>query len=367
MAINPLIPSDMTSGMSRKSNKNHDNKPSITDHSESHNVTELADETPAAEEWKFLQSTDEMSAVVTQFYNRKLYDKKMEELSFSYEYILEESAEVKTEKILQAAQSKDVNLNVLVTYVHKLFPDDSDLIVVLRGLTRRNKIDKIVKENLQRALDYIENTIVQKFVKSGINCALKAKLFGKILSLSPKLLRTCYRNFLLSENSAIDTYIDLISNFGYQKRACVLDFIEDSLLCDINAHDASCSASEFGFFLKKMCQLQLLQASERQFLQYTVSNAKAHKLDDSEDVWLYFLLLVLKKPDSISINLEEIKTKVLKSNTDQEVTELLMIIYWGFRKLPTLLFSEESSLPETLEFISNEINKYAAFHKFNSY
>lgn len=367
MAINPLIPSDMTSGMSRKSNKNHDNKPYIMDHSESHNIPELADETPAAEEWKFLQSTDEMSAVVTQFYNRKLYDKKMEELSFSYEYILEESVEVKTEKILQAAQSKDVNLDALVTYVHKLFPDDSDLIIALRGLIRRNKIDQIVKENLQRAIDYIEKTIVKKFVKSGINCALKAKLFGKILYLSPKLLRTCYRNFLLSENSAIDTYIDLISNFGYQKRACVLDFLEDSLLCDINAHDASCSTSEFGFFLQKMCQLQLLQAAERQFLQYTVIKAKAHKLDDSEDIWLYFLLLVLKKPDSIAISLSEIKTKVLKLHTDQEVIELLMIIYWGLRKLPILLFLEEHFLTEILEFICSEINEHTAFHKFNAY
>ncbi len=39
----------------------------------------------------------------------------------------------------------------------------------------------------------------------------------------------------------MEIYSDWITSYGYQRRLVVLDFIEGSLLTDIDANDASCS------------------------------------------------------------------------------------------------------------------------------
>lgn len=295
MAINTPPPADIMGRMQRTNSDIRNDNLSRADSSVGRSASEIADENPASEQWRFLQSTDEMSAAITQFYNRKLYEKKTEELSSGFEHILDEDVESKTDKILQTAQQPKINFHALVDYVHKLFPDESDLILILRELIRRKTINKVVKKKLQKLLEHIDQQADQKLVKSGINCALKAKLFGKTLSLQPRLLRASYREFLLNESSAVDFYTDWISNFGYEKRGCVLEFIEGSLLCDINALDASCSSTEFGFFLQKLCQLQLLQAAERIFIKYITNSTIISKLNNKEDEWLYFFVIIIKK------------------------------------------------------------------------
>ncbi|HHL2712782.1 TPA: type III secretion system gatekeeper subunit SctW [Yersinia enterocolitica] len=366
MAINTPPLADIPGGMQRK-NSGRDNAVSQTNSSAGRNVSEVVDESSASEQWTFLQSTDEMSAAVTQFYNRKLYEKKAEELSSSFENILEEDAESKTDKILQIVQNPKVDLRELIAYVHKLFPDESDLVLILRELIRKKKIDKVVKKKLQELFEQIEKQADQKFINSGINCALKAKLFGKTLALNPKLLRASYRDFLLNDNSPVDVYIDWISNFGYKKRELVLEFIEGSLLCDINALDASCSTSEFGLFLQKLCQLQLLQAAERLFLKHLTNSKKINKLNEIEDVWLYFLLSILKKPESIDIELADILQKTLKQATRKETLTLLLTLYQGFQKLPMTLFSEEQALQDILEYLRVVLGKSYINENFKLY
>nr|WP_241391660.1 type III secretion system gatekeeper subunit SctW [Yersinia frederiksenii] len=345
--------------MQMKSNNPSDSNVSLATNSAGHGVSELADETPASEQWKFLQSTDEMSAAITQFYNRKLYEKRTEESSSDFECILEEYAESKADKILKIVQNQKVDLSALVDFVHKLFPDDSDLVLILRELIRRNKIDKIVNNKLQEILEQVEMQADRKFINSGTNCALKSKLFGKILSLHPKILRASYRDFLLNESSPVDVYIDWISNFGYKKREHVLEFIEGSLLCDINSLDASCSTVEFGFFLQKLCQLQLLQAAERLFIKHLISNNTIKKLNFKEDFWLFFLLSILKKPESIDIVFENVLAKKLILVTRKETSILHMTLYRGFQMLPTSIFSEEGILQHILEYMRGIIgNSY---------
>ncbi|MFP1528382.1 HrpJ domain-containing protein [Escherichia coli] len=59
---------------------------------------------------------------------------------------------------------------------------------------------------------YLEK-LIKRLLKNSLiaaltPAALKAKLFGQALSLNPKLLRASYRQFLMAEDDAVDTYVE---------------------------------------------------------------------------------------------------------------------------------------------------------------
>lgn len=170
---------------------------------------------------------------------------------------------------LKAATTHDYEV---YSFAKKLFPDESDLVVVLRAILRKKQISENVRLNAEALLRKVNQETTKKFINSGINSALKAKLFGQALSLNPKLLRTSYRQFLMAEDDAVDTYVEWIGSYGYQNRMLVTKFIKETLFSDINALDASCSSLEFGMFLNKLSQLLSLQSAEALFLKTLMNN-----------------------------------------------------------------------------------------------
>lgn len=320
-------------------------------------IENVDDDTPAAEQWRFLQSTDEMSAAATQFYNRRIYEKRLSELTGNYDYVLEEDALDKSEKIFEALQNSKSTHRELMDLARELFPDESDLIIVLREFLRQKRMSEIIRKKVQALLKEVESTTDQKFLKSGVNCALKARIFGKKLDVSSMLLRASYRTFLLSDESAVETYVDWISNFGHQKRDSILAFIEGSLLADINALDASCSSVEFGLFLNKLCQLQSLRAAELLFVRYVTENKIVSKLVCSEETWLVFLLSVLQSPASIGQLLKETAGKHLLTIPAKEKTMFLLALYQGCKNIPDSLFAEVGAHQDVLGYFRTVLNK----------
>ncbi|EDY5736408.1 YopN family type III secretion system gatekeeper subunit [Salmonella enterica] len=250
--------------------------------------TGIIEDTPAAELWKLYQEAGEMSAVLTQYINRRLYEKRFSELSGNYDYILEDEVLDKTDRIFEVLQNSRLTHRELMNLAREIFPDESDLVVVLREFLRQKRISEVIRQKVRDLLKEVENSTDQKFIKSGINSALKARLFGKKLDISPKLLRASYRSFLMNDQSTVDIYIEWISNYGSQKRYSVLEFIEGTLLGDINSLDASCSNVEFGLFLKKFCLLRSLRSAELLFIRYVTENKVIKRFDINDDTWLFF-------------------------------------------------------------------------------
>lgn len=326
------------------------NDAAVTDYNVDAEIENAGDDTPAAEQWRFLQSTDEMSAAFTQFYNRRLYEKRLSELSGNYDYVLEEDALDKADKIFEALQNSKTTHRELMDLARELFPDESDLIIVLREFLRKKNISEVIRNKAQALLKEVERTTDQKFLKSGVNCALKARIFGKKLEVNPGLLRASYRSFLLSDSSAIETYIEWVSNFGHQKRDSILAFIEGSLLGDINALDASCSSVEFGLFLNKLCQLQSLRSAEQLFVRYITENKTVKKFLCNEETWLIFLLSVLQHPESVDQLLKETAGKHLLMIPGKEKAMFLLALYQGCKNIPDSLFEDATSLLDILEY-----------------
>ncbi|EHG5995775.1 TPA: type III secretion system gatekeeper subunit SctW [Escherichia fergusonii] len=333
------------------------NETAPTDYSVNTEIENTGDDTPAAEQWRFLQSTDEMSAALTQFSNRRLYNKRLSELNGNYDYVLEEKVLDRADKIFEALQNSKSTHRELMDLARELFPDESDLIIVLREFLRQKRISEVIRKKVQVLLNEVESNTDQKFLKSGINCALKARIFGKKLDVNPRLLRASYRSFLMSDSSAVETYIEWISNFGHQKRDSILAFIESSLLGDINALDASCSSVEFGLFLKKLCQLQSLRSAEQLFVRYVTQNNVVKRFKCNEENWLIFLLSVLQSPESVGQFLKETVGKHLLMIPGKEKAMFLLAIYQGVKNIPDSLFEDATSLQEVIGYFKAALSR----------
>lgn len=299
------------------------------------------DSSPGAEVQKFVQSTDEMSAALAQFRNRRDYEKKSSNLSNSFERVLEDEALPKAKQILKLISVHGGALEDFLRQARSLFPDPSDLVLVLRELLRRKDLEEIVRKKLESLLKHVEEQTDPKTLKAGINCALKARLFGKTLSLKPGLLRASYRQFIQSESHEVEIYSDWIASYGYQRRLAVLDFIEGSLLTDIDANDASCSRLEFGQLLRRLTQLKMLRSADLLFVSTLLSYSFTKAFNAEESSWLLLMLSLLQQPHEVDSLLADIIGLNALLLSHKEHASFLQIFYQVCKAIPSSLFYEE--------------------------
>lgn len=307
------------------------------------------DATPAAEVQRFVQSTDEMAAAMTQFRNRRDYEKKSDHLTDSFERVLEEDALPKAKQILRIARQHKVSAEELLKQARALFPDESDLVLVLREMLRRWTMDEVVAKRLQALILQVEEQADPQTLKAGINCALKSRLFGKALDLRPGLLRASYRQFLQSEAPEIEVYADWIGSYGYQRRVLILDFIESAMLADINSLDASCSRLEFGYLLGRLGQLKLLRSSDALFVHPLLANPVTVAFNPHEEDWLLLMLSLLQQPQSLDALLADMVGRRTLFSRHYEHSCLLQALYMACKALPPSLFPDDDGQEVTLD------------------
>ncbi|MGV6342951.1 YopN/LcrE/InvE/MxiC type III secretion system gatekeeper [Escherichia coli] len=321
---------------------------------------------PAGKEARFLQATDEMSAALTQFMKKKIYEEQLANFLDGEEYVLEDQPIEKTDKVMEALKAATTHDYEVYSFAKKLFPDESDLVVVLRAILRKKQISENVRLNAEALLRKVNQETTKKFINSGINSALKAKLFGQALSLNPKLLRASYRQFLMAEDDAVDTYVEWIGSYGYQNRMLVTKFIKETLFSDINALDASCSSLEFGMFLNKLSQLLSLQSAEALFLKTLMNNPIIKKFISAEDYWIFFLISLIKFSETAEELLKNALVTLPADANYKDKTLLLKAIYSGCTNLPFSLFINNEQLLEIRECCKQAIKVTFAVELFDT-
>ena len=309
----------------------------------------------------FVQTTDEMTAALTQFRNRRDYEKKSLIVEESFERVLDEDTIPKTQKILKIVSEMDELLSHdLLRQARALFPDDSDLVLVLREMLRRYKFDEIKRQRIQEVLLQIEEQANPRALRAGINCALKAKLFGKMLSLSPTLLRASYRNFLENDAGEMAIYEEWIASYGYQRRSFILDFVETALLTDVDAQDPSCSSLEFGHLLSKLTQLKVLRSADISFIKKLLADVQVSSHNNSEAAWLVFMLAILHTPEALDALLYDVLGEAIFLSSHQKRAQLLQAIRRACKSLPLSLFSDDAAAFALLEHFDHLVG--IAYH-----
>ncbi|VVP32300.1 hypothetical protein PS865_04425 [Pseudomonas fluorescens] len=301
--------------------------------------------TPAAAVQRFVDNSDEMSAALrSQFRRRTDFGSKFEGMSESFERVLEEDVIPRARHIIAIASEGNHSLEWLLQQARGLFPDDSDLVLVLRELLLRRGMAEATRERLQMMLQKVLEQAPAKRLKAGINVALKARMFGKALKMRAALMRDTYRSFLESEAGAAQSYEDWITLYGYQHRGSVLEFIETALLTDIDALDPSCSREEFGQLLKKLGDLKRLRSADAAFIQRLLRNELIVRHNDREPDWLVFLLGLLQYPDELQQMLMEVFGERLLLVEHRERGQLLQILRLMCLALPAELFFDDEAL-----------------------
>lgn len=296
------------------------------------------DATPAALQQKLADMADDMASVATQFRNRREFEKKGAASGEGFERVLDEEAAPKAQKLVEVLAVQNLSMDVLLAQARSLFPDDSDLFLVLKELLKRKRLANIQRHRLEGLLETVTRQANPKMLKGGINCALKARLFGAALGLQASLLRQTYRRFLESERKALDEYEDWIASYGYKVRHLVLEFIEESLGTDIRAEDPSCDHLEFSYLLAHMRKLHLLRTADREFVMSLLAKKLAPHYEQEEADWLLLLCGLVGQQVPAGQLLPQALGACLLSTHAQRST-WLNAVRSAYKRLPPELFA----------------------------
>ncbi|AMZ71774.1 MULTISPECIES: type III secretion system gatekeeper subunit SctW [Pseudomonas] len=301
------------------------------------------DSATAAVAQRLVQISDELSAALTQFRGRRLFELKSEAMTDTFERVLEDDTVPKARQVLSLARLADKPVAWLLQMARSLFPDDSDLALVLRALLRRKNLETLTRQRLETLLQTVVAQGSPKRLNAGINAALKARMFGKSLAVRAGLLRESYRDFLESDEGPLSCYQDWIALYGPSQRQGVLAFIEAALLTDISAQDPSCSRVEFGQLLARVTDLKRLRSADEQFIGAVLGDAVICRHNPDESDWLVFFFGVLTYPDDLDqLLLGALGEQVLLS-AHRERSILLQTLRRLSLRLPLPLFADEEA------------------------
>jgi type III secretion protein W len=309
---------------------------------------ELGDQTQPSLLEMVQDGAEELSQLRSLFASRREFEKKRGVAEESFDQILESDVTDKIDRIMALAESGEISAEALLRHAMALFPDDSDLVLILRELVRQKQARELVRGKLLAALQQAEAHAEPRALKAGINVALKARLFGARLAADPKALRQSYRQFLSSLELSCAQYQEWVMDYGVERRAIVVDFIEAALFTDMHALDPSCSRREFGDVLGALRQLRMLRSSDQQFV---AALRCAWQMD--EGLSLLLLLSVLQQPYSLQEILLELLGEPTRLATSRQRSLLLQTLLSSFKRVPAELFAlddaRESVLTELLE------------------
>ncbi|HEY0210485.1 type III secretion system gatekeeper subunit SctW [Acerihabitans sp.] len=285
------------------------------------------------------QSGKSASSAAAQFASRRQYEKYERDTEMNFARILDDDVVPKVDQLLRML--KDGNLfqkNLFLQYARSLFPDDSDLVMVLRELLRRRRLDETVGKALSELLADVEAQADSRLLNAGINCALKARLFGQAhLELNPAMLRGSYRLFLQQDRRALEDYQEWIACYGHRYRSVITAFIEAALMADVYAVTPS-SPSVYGDFIGKLCQLRLIRSGDDLFMKKLLSNKLIVGLNKSEQDWLIFLFLLLQFPEDIDEHLHHLMGSSFLLLDHHERSAILQQLFRLCKELPLELF-----------------------------
>ncbi|MCW2481276.1 type III secretion system gatekeeper subunit SctW [Candidatus Symbiopectobacterium sp. NZEC135] len=327
-------------------------------------MQDTEDLSPAARAQKLYHAADDMSAVAGRFRQRREYEKKSSAMGeSSFDRVLDDDAQPKVSKLIQALNGKEgAAIMRFLQQARALFPDESDLVMVLRELLYRRNLDEIRRKRLKAMLSLVEKEADPKRLKAGINVALKARLLGSTLKMTPTLLRESYRSFLANDDTDLMQYQTWISTYGVENRGILTTFMEDALLADIDAVDPSCSHSEFFFLQERIMQIKRIRSSDILFVQGLLNNPLIRDVDEKEETWLLLLFGMIENTDDVDILLSQTVGHPLRFAEHKNRALVLQMIYYYFKKLPHEVFFLGEERIKLLMYFEEKLNT-ALYHE----
>ncbi|MET3108411.1 type III secretion system YopN/LcrE/InvE/MxiC family regulator [Oxalobacteraceae bacterium GrIS 2.11] len=281
---------------------------------------------------------DDMSAVMAQFRRRSDAEKRAASATDPFERILEDDSEHMIEGLHVISRAAEVSTDSFLAMARSMFPDDSDVVLVLRELIRRRKVGNIDTSALEDLLEEVWEKSNKKLCQAGLNIGLKARLYSRKMKVSPKSLRNTYREFLISDEGELFQYEQWVEQYGADRRGTVAEFIETSLMHDMHSHDPSCSRREFGGLLGHLMTVKKLQESDTAFLQVFLRGNLKLMLIENELLTCWFDCL--QRPFKLKKEIEKNDMNNLTQTLFLTKPELQKKLLMAIRQIHSDLFME---------------------------
>ncbi|WP_323117694.1 type III secretion system gatekeeper subunit SctW [Burkholderia alba] len=236
------------------------------------------------------------------------------------------------------------------------FRDASDLLLALRELRRRRRLDGERVDVVEQAIEALLADGDDKHVKAGINAALKAKLFGARMQLDPRRLRELYRQFLEFDGSPLVVYEDWIEQFGASRRKRILDYVSAALSYDMQSLDPSCRCpAEFGPLLGILHHARTVSSADDLFTGRLLGDALARDCGLTEDRALAMMLGGLQRPFSMADVLLRTCGDLLEPLAAARRAQLLQLALRAFSGVPIALYGDADARRAALGAIEDLI------------
>jgi type III secretion system YopN/LcrE/InvE/MxiC family regulator len=185
----------------------------------------------------------------------------------------------------------------LLGLLKQMFPDPSDMLAVLRALLADDEL-KELQQLLQQSLEQLLQEQAAQgnaaALKGGLNAAIKARLAARSGQMSARQLRQSYRDLLGNPQDCVGEYSAWISQFGFNNRAQVLDFMEQALGADMFSLDPSGSHVEFGRLLRQVRNLTVLRSVDELLVRETTRTGLLARMATTADAVVIGLLDVVR-------------------------------------------------------------------------
>jgi len=216
-----------------------------------------------------LAMNDDLSGLVASMRRARTKDESSSDVRGQawLDHVLDEQGPEKVAQLRHQLRSLGTpDVATLRALLQPLFPEPSDVLAVLRSLLADAELEEL-HEQLAALYEELAGEAGGRSARGGLNVALKARLQAPNLRATARQLRRSYQDFLAG-GDPIDTYELWIELYGFDRRARVIDFIEQALAADMYALDPSCSRLEFGHLLQTIRKLTTLRSADHLLLRY---------------------------------------------------------------------------------------------------
>lgn len=308
-----------------------------------------------------MDMADDMSMLLSSFLQSHRVAKKksssLESIVEECETFIEESDPDCLIKINDFARGGAMAAKQLLNFMHKLFPDPTQIAILLQGFILQKKkgnkdeddVPEIPLAVLETASEILKQGPEKKKIKVGLNSVSTTRKFSMQVKSDVIKLRRSYEHFITFFREPIELYQELIKEFGVANRYILLEYHNQVLHCDINSLDPSCNTQEFGLLLEANFRMNLLCSADQLFMQSLLGKNYKPSNSEYEIKLLNFFLKMISDSESVRITLMELinSCKAYHSGTDK--TNFVQQIYNAIQRIPITLFTDDFSVAEQIK------------------
>ena len=293
---------------------------------------------------------DDMAMALSQF-NRRQYgkDENISQLPASEQKNSAEGADTKLDRVVKWFAASGRSVREFLDYVRNLFPDPSDYVMALRTLLRKLPFSAEEAAEIDAEIEQLLYGEFAQETRAGINIALKIRQYAPVTQLECAQLRMVYRSYISWKFDILYLWKVWLEQYRKSRVRSLLNYVRDSLVCDMAASLPSCSHhSEFGELTVRLHTLNQLISLNDMFHQKISSLNCIEPVLADEQRLNQLLISGLGDPDAFQSETESLLATTEDDKNKPIILQRLIVI---FGEIPDVLFLQEAGKESVVSFL----------------